>query len=137
MVDHTGRPKYVEVAATLRGAIADGTYPVGSELPSTARLTESFAVSTTVVRAAVRELQSEGLVIGQPGKAVYVRAEPAEDRRTGLEQQLADLASFVRSELARLDKRVGGPDSDDLAAVRRDLDVLADRVAELEAERPT
>lgn len=121
MVDHTGRPKYVEVADSLRGAIAAGTYPVGSELPSTARLTESFGVSTTVVRAAVRELQSEGLVIGQPGKAVYVRAEPAADRSTGLEEQLAALASFVRSEVARLDERV---------------DTLADRVTKLEAERP-
>ena len=106
MVDHTGRPKYVEVADALRRAITDGTYPIGSELPSTSRLTESFGVSTTVVRAAVRELQTEGLVVGQPGKAVYVRAEPAADRNAGVEERLAALESFVRSELARLDERV-------------------------------
>ena len=103
MVDHTGRPKYVEVAASLRNAIAAGTYPVGSELPSTARLTEQFAVSTTVVRAAVRELRGEGLVVGQPGKAVYVRAVPGEpSATTPVEQRLDELTA----QRARLDERL-------------------------------
>ena len=54
VVDHTGRPKYVEVAESLRKAIASGQYPIGSELPSTARLTETYGVSTTVVVGAIR-----------------------------------------------------------------------------------
>ena len=105
MVDHTGRPKYVEVAESLRRAIASGQYPVGSELPSTARLTETFEVSTTVVRAAVRELRSEGLVVGQPGKAVYVRAEP-EVVAPDVEQRLDELAAYVRAELTSLSDRI-------------------------------
>lgn len=113
MVDHTGRPKYVEVAENLRNAIARGEYPVGSELPSTARLTETFGVSTTVVRAAIRELRSEGLVIGQPGKAVYVRAEPPEGTPSGgIEEQLSALTQFVHTELARLDERLSALESD-------------------------
>lgn len=113
MVDHTGRPKYVEVAASLRTAIADGTYPVGAELPSTARLTESFGVSTTVVRAAIRELRTEGLIIGQPGKAVFVRAEPpAEDPAGTVEEQLAALTAFVHTELTRLDERISALEKD-------------------------
>ncbi len=113
MVDHTGRPKYVEVAESLRTAIADGTYPVGSELPSTARLTESFEVSTTVVRAAIRELRSEGLIIGQPGKAVFVRAEPpAADPAGTVEEQLAALTAFVHEELTRLDQRISALEKD-------------------------
>ena len=101
MVDHTGRPKYVEVADSLRSAIAAGTYPVGGELPSTARLTESFGVSTTVVRAAIRELRDAGLVVGQPGKAVFVRAMPTVgDEPTGaldIETRLQDLEARVRA----------------------------------------
>ncbi len=101
MVDHTGRPKYVEVAERLRSAIAAGVYPVGGELPSTARLTESFGVSTTVVRAAIRELRDAGLVVGQPGKAVYVRAVPdAEDGPAGasdVEARLRELEARVRA----------------------------------------
>ncbi len=107
MLDHTGRPKYVEVAASLRSAIAAGTYPVGSELPSTARLTESFGVSTTVVRAAIRELRDEGLVVGQPGKAVFVRALPGDKTQpTDVEQRLDELSAFVRAELADIRARV-------------------------------
>lgn len=105
MVDHTGRPKYVDVAASLRTAIAAGTYPVGGELPSTARLTEQYGVSTTVVRAAIRELRGEGLVVGQPGKAVFVRATPDESAPT-VEQRLDDLTALVREELASLSDRV-------------------------------
>ena len=73
----TGRPKYLEVADDLRRKIAARTYPVGSEIPSTSRLMELYEVSVTVVRAAVRELRTEGLVVGQPGKAVYVQGEPS------------------------------------------------------------
>lgn len=105
MVDHTGRPKYVEIAESLRAAIAGGTYPVGSELPSTARLTEQFGVSTTVVRAAIRELRTAGLVVGQPGKAVYVRAEP-DIVVPDVEQRLDELAAFVRTELTSLSERI-------------------------------
>ena len=111
VVEHTGRPKYVEVAASLRSAIAAGTYPVGGELPSTARLTETFGVSTTVVRAAVRELRDEGLVVGQPGRAVFVRALP--DRETGsgagvddVEVKLRQLADSTRAALRDLEERV-------------------------------
>lgn len=105
MVDHTGQPKYLEVAADLRAAITAGTYAVGGELPSTARLTEQYSVSTTVVRAAVRELRSEGLVVGQPGKAVFVRAAPDAAEPT-VEQRLDELSKFVGGELANLRDRV-------------------------------
>jgi DNA-binding FadR family transcriptional regulator len=105
VVDHTGRPKYVEVAESLRKSIARGQYPVGSELPSTARLTETFGVSTTVIRAAIRELRAEGLIIGQPGKAVYVRAEP-DVIVPDVEQRLDELAAYMRDELASLSDRI-------------------------------
>jgi len=70
------RPKYLQVADDLRAKIADGTYPVGAALPSTAQLMAAYGVSTTVARAAVRELQTEGIAEGQPGKAVFVQREP-------------------------------------------------------------
>lgn len=111
MADHTGRPKYVDIAESLRAAIAAGTYPVGAELPSTSRLTEQFGVSTTVVRAAVKELQNEGVVVGQPGKAVFVRATPDAAAPT-VEQRLDDLTAFVRDELASLRDRVAALERD-------------------------
>lgn len=108
MTDHTGQPKYVQVAAELRRAISTGTYPVGSELPSTAKLTETYAVSTTVVRAAVRELRDEGLVLGQAGKAVYVIAEPDSERANAgdIEARLQRLTDTVHTALQDLDARL-------------------------------
>ncbi len=108
MIDRMGQPMYLHVAAELRRAISAGTYPVGSELPSTAKLTETYDVSTTVVRAAVRELRDEGLVRGQPGKAVYVTAEPDGERADAgdLDERLRQLTDTVHSALRDLDARV-------------------------------
>lgn len=113
MTEHPGQPKYLHVAAELRRAISAGTYPIGSELPSTAKLTETYGVSTTAVRAAVRELQSEGLVRGHAGKAVYVTAlpssAPADDRT--LEARVQELTETVRnldSRLAALEREAHG-----------------------------
>lgn len=108
MTDHTGQPKYRQVAAELRRAIRSGVHPVGSELPSTAKLTQTYEVSTTVVRAAIRELRDEGLVLGQPGKAVYVTAEPGQERPSAddLEERLRELADTVHATLRDLAERV-------------------------------
>lgn len=105
MAEHTGRPKYVEVATALRRAIAAGKYPVGSALPSTAGLIDQFDVSSTVVRAAVRELREEGIVVGQPGKAVFVRELPDPPDRT-IEERLDELSTHVHDELASLKDRI-------------------------------
>lgn len=106
----TGRPKYRQVADDLRAKIANGTYPVEAELPSTSRLMANYDVSITVVRAAVKELANEGLVQGQPGKAVYVRSapDPAEhsSEYTEITQQIAALRGVVEDALAQIDARL-------------------------------
>ncbi|MEV6317200.1 GntR family transcriptional regulator [Streptomyces sp. NPDC051776] len=103
MIDTIGRPAYQRVADDLRSQIASGALPVGEALPSTSRLVELYEVSTTVVRAAIKELRSEGLVHGQPGKAVYVKATPEETvgTRVGLED-LARALTEVREQVASL-----------------------------------
>jgi len=108
MDEITDQPKYLHVANQLRRAISGGVYPVGSELPSTAKLTESYGVSTTVVRAAVRELRDEGLVRGQPGKAVYVTAEPdgAPDVNGTVDERLQHLSDTVHAALREFDARL-------------------------------
>lgn len=106
LAEHTGRPKYLELADTLRRAIASGQYQVGGELPSTAQLTTSFDVSTTVVRGAIRELRSEGLVVGQPGKAVYVRATPDKQPAAPVEEQLRELSALVHRALEDIESRL-------------------------------
>lgn len=73
MVKRTGRPGYLQIADDLRQQISDGRLSPGQSLPSTARLRERYDVSAGVVKAAISVLRTEGLVIGQQGKGVFVR----------------------------------------------------------------
>jgi len=73
MADWSGRPAYVQVADQLRAAIRGGQFAPGSQLPSYEALMKKYDVSITVVRGAVRELKTEGLVYTHQGKGAFVR----------------------------------------------------------------
>jgi DNA-binding GntR family transcriptional regulator len=101
LVAVTGRPLYMQVADDLRSKIAAGDFPVDTEIPPTSQLVKQYSVSTGVVRAAVKLLQDEGILIGQSGKAVYVRATPdtASEEVVALksvDDQIAELRGEVR-----------------------------------------
>jgi GntR family transcriptional regulator len=65
-------PFYKQVAATIRSRIADGTYPVGECLPSSAELEEAFGVSNITMRKALAALRSEGLIETRLGVGIVV-----------------------------------------------------------------
>src|SRR5215469_7080428 len=73
MTDWSGRPAYAQLADTLRADIRGGRYAPGSQLPSYEALMRQHGVSVTVVRSAVRELKTEGLVFTHQGKGAFVR----------------------------------------------------------------
>lgn len=74
MIDRvSGVPAYRQVAADLRDKISDGTYPAGSKLPSEAALIETYGVSRITIREAIGLLRSEGLVVAEHGRGVFVR----------------------------------------------------------------
>ena len=110
MTAFTRRPKYRQVADDLRAKITDGTYPVGTALPSTSKLMESYDVSVTVARAAVKELQNEGIAEGQPGKAVYVQREPVPTKPSTeyreITQQIEALRESFGQAVQQLDDRL-------------------------------
>lgn len=119
-----GKPAYQAVADSLRERIARGDLAVDDPIPSTAKLTEEFGVSTTVVRAAVSQLRSDGLVVGSPGKAVYVRATPeTQDTESVTLRSVADQVGAIRSELDRLATREAGG-SDEVAELRAAVNEL-------------
>ena len=109
-ISGTRRPKYEQVADDLRANITNGTYPVGAALPSAAAVMASYQVSVTVARAAIKQLQTEGLAEGQPGKGVYVTREPtpAEPSAEFLEitRQIQDLRDTLAVAMTRLDARL-------------------------------
>jgi GntR family transcriptional regulator len=67
-------PLHREVANQLISRITDGTYPVGSLLPTETELTATFQVSRHTIREAVRYLQSMGLVVRRQGRGTTVRS---------------------------------------------------------------
>jgi DNA-binding LacI/PurR family transcriptional regulator len=66
-------PKYRQVRAELRRAIADAAYVPGQKLPSDAELSIRFETSRLTVIRALQELQTEGLVERKAGSGTYVR----------------------------------------------------------------
>lgn len=103
MTDVIGQPIYQRIADALRTQIRSGDLKVGDSLPSTRQLMEIHGASNNVVRAAVELLRQEGLLHGQPGKAVYVRATPqaVEEERTTL-KTVGDEVAGLREQIQQL-----------------------------------
>lgn len=67
-----GGPYYAQIAADIRAQIEQGVLKPGDRLPSIAQLRERYGVSASVIQWATVMLKAEGLVVGQPGKGVFV-----------------------------------------------------------------
>jgi DNA-binding GntR family transcriptional regulator len=122
----TGRAKYQQVADDLRAKITDGTYDVDSDLPSTSQLMHTYAVSSTVAKSAVKELKSEGLVAGQPGKGVYVLRKPDAPEPSPDYVELMTQISTLRDTFGTIIKSI----QDRLAAIEKALEQLRPDSAE-------
>ncbi|MBV8124462.1 MAG: FadR family transcriptional regulator [Burkholderiaceae bacterium] len=83
MTQQAFRPKqiYEQVAEQIRAAIAAGTYPPGTRLPSERDLAQRLQVSRPAVREAIGALQNEGMVLTRHGSGTYV-AEQVRDGAT-------------------------------------------------------
>lgn len=113
IIKKSGRPAYLQIADHIRDQIASGELPPDSLLPSTAQLCARYGVSQSVVKAAVGALRSEGLVIGQQGKGVYVRSPEEVERPAAAGDD---------------------PVLTQLGQIREALQTLSDRLTKLEAE---
>jgi GntR family transcriptional regulator len=112
MTDWSGRPAYAQVADTLRADIRAGRYPPGSQLPSYEALMRKHGVSITVVRSAVRELKTEGLVYTHQGKGAFVRdplpepgQAPASRGSEAFQSVMAEIRS-LHDDLDRFEERL-------------------------------
>ena len=84
-----------QVAQGLREAIRKGVLKVGEPLPSREALAQRLGVSECVVRAALRDLAADRLVVGKPRRGHVVLAVPQERRaRLVLDIETANLGSF-------------------------------------------
>ncbi|KKL17811.1 hypothetical protein LCGC14_2481810, partial [marine sediment metagenome] len=61
-----------QVTDLLRQNVVDGSWTVGSTLPSETMLAQTLKVSRTVIREAVSRLKAEGLLASENGRRAFV-----------------------------------------------------------------
>ncbi|MER5969431.1 GntR family transcriptional regulator [Streptomyces sp. NPDC002055] len=83
-------PAYRQMAAELRAAIEDGTYPAGGTLPKIVDLAQQHGVAKQTAREAVAELEAEGLVDVTRRRGTVVRTPPTRRRLTRSRQVYRD-----------------------------------------------
>jgi DNA-binding GntR family transcriptional regulator len=65
-----------ELLDDLLKKIRNGTYPPGSQLPSGRDLADSYDVSQSTISRAVARLREQGVLVGRPGRGVFVAETP-------------------------------------------------------------
>ena len=65
-------PLYEQIAATIKARVAAGVLKPGEQLPTTREMAAEFEVGETTMKMALRRLRWDGVVVGQPGKAIYI-----------------------------------------------------------------
>ncbi len=89
------RPLSTMVAESLAGTIRSGRLKPGAQLPTEAELCARYDVSRTVVREAVARLRSDGLVIPQQGRGMFVSQIPGGQNFTIPDEALRTLPETI------------------------------------------
>lgn len=67
-----GTAKHEEISQWIKDRILDGSFPVGSKIPSENELSVQFGYSRQTVRQAIGNLETEGYLIRSKGSGTYV-----------------------------------------------------------------
>jgi GntR family transcriptional regulator len=107
------RAVFRQIADYLREAIERGRLHEGDQLPSESQLVDHFGVSRMTVRNSLQLLQTEGLVIAEHGKGVFVRPRPpvrrlASDRFARRHREQGKAAFIAEAEQAGIKPEVDG-----------------------------
>ena len=81
---------YEEVVSQIHALIRDGRFKAGDQLPAERELAETFKVSRTSVREALRALESQGLIVSRTGTGNFVADLPIESLVGPLARLLID-----------------------------------------------
>ncbi|MEZ4506657.1 MAG: FadR/GntR family transcriptional regulator [Thermomicrobiales bacterium] len=69
---------YEQIVRQIQDAIRDRSLSEGDRLPTERELAETFGVSRSVVREAIKVLSAQGLVEARQGSGLYVRNRPVD-----------------------------------------------------------
>src|SRR5579859_5360591 len=89
------RPLYRSLATRLERRIADGRYPVGSQLPPEPVLEQEFGVSRITIRQALSMLKRRGLVTSRSGLGTVVRSGAADSKSMTVSGSIRDLIYYA------------------------------------------
>ena len=64
-------PLYYQLKRLILEDIENGTYPIGSDIPTELQLSEMFDISRTTVRQAITELVQEGRLYRVKSKGTF------------------------------------------------------------------
>lgn len=109
---------YEEVVNQVHDMVREGKFKAGDQLPSERELAETFKVSRTSVREALRALETQGLIVSRTGAGNFVAELP-------IESLVAPLAAMLIEEKSALA---------DIFEMRK---VIEPHIASLAAERAT
>ena len=126
-----------EVFSQIRELIGEGRFKAGDQLPSERELAETFKVSRTSVREALRALETQGLIVSRTGAGNFVADLPVESLVGPLARLLIDeknaladvfeMRKLIEPQIAALaaERATGG----DIAQLKRILLKQADAVS--------
>jgi GntR family transcriptional regulator len=132
-------PYYFQLQQILRELIEQGEPKEGERLPGEHQLCESFAVSRTVVRQALGELENEGLVERHKGRGTFVAKKKLPDflvqELTGLYEEALTHGRRIESTVRKLEcVPAGGVIARELGLTEGDPVILLDRVRNIDGE---
>lgn len=115
----TGSSLYRKVAEDIKAAIAAGTYPANTKLPSESELAERYSVSRGTIRQAFAALRADGVIASRRGARRVVIGGPRV-------QSFGELLSF-----SRWARAIGETPSGHVVSLERRLatEAEADRLA--------
>jgi DNA-binding GntR family transcriptional regulator len=70
---YSHEPRYLQIAAILRGQIESGKLQPGDRLPSQMTLVQTYGVARVTAGKALQTLVEEGVAVMVPGMGTYVR----------------------------------------------------------------
>ncbi|MFD0529117.1 winged helix-turn-helix domain-containing protein [Kitasatospora arboriphila] len=101
------RPKYVQVADTLRDEIESGALRPGQKLPSHRELAQRFGIAEMTVQQALRILRDrDGLITSAAGRGSFVRSHSEVSDSEESEPSVNEQIDHLSAELRRLAERV-------------------------------
>lgn len=89
--------QHARLARELRDRILDGTYPVGSRLPTESDLCRAHELSRGTVRVALRSLEDEGLINRRPGAGTMVISRQSAEDYVPLVSTRDEIVSIYRN----------------------------------------